>query len=253
VVGPLDALAVLFNLFGIVKHHAGALFVVLLAQRVLVAAVGGQLVEQDGVRLAILNVSAKVLDALVLTPSVLEVVVDPAEQNLLRRQAQQIVNVFAGLQEPVQLRMRRQRHVGQQTDADNLPDETEDNVGRGLDNVVGSNVDHGAANRSGRVDGQIVVLGRRPHVELLAALGPVDGALVNGAGHGRVDELAQQHAVVALFEQLVAGHIDGHEAGQVLVVGEHKVNVRHKGRLFLLAEMMHSALLLMPDQLGRAP
>ena len=69
---------------------------------------------------------------------------------------------------------------------DDLPQETQDEVRPGIHDVLGANVDDVAADGGGRVEGQGLVLVDGEGVQLAL----VDGSLVNGARHRRVDQLA---------------------------------------------------------------
>lgn len=76
--------------------------------------------------------------------------------------------------------------VLQSTYTDDLPDQTEDQVRLAVDQVLGTDVDDVATDGRGGVEHQRLVLVDGVHVQLLL----VDGTLVNGIGHGRVDQLA---------------------------------------------------------------
>jgi hypothetical protein len=70
-------------------------------------------------------------------------------------------------------------------------------VGRAGANVLRVNVDDVAANGAGRVEHEGNVFG-----DLDGVLGFfVDSALVDGVGHGRVDQLAQDNALLARLEE----------------------------------------------------
>ena len=91
--------------------------------------------------------------------------------------------------------------LGKQTDANNLPQQTQHKVLCACNHVLRANVDDVAADGSRRVEGQRLVLGNQEGVEFLQ----VDGAGVDRVGHGRVDQLAQHNAVLDRREQRLGG------------------------------------------------
>ena len=87
---------------------------VLDGQRILVAHPVGDLVQQDGVHHRVLDVGGKVGDA-ALAASALQVVVHPADEQLLGGQLEQVCHLLALAQQPNQLGVRLQVDVGHQT------------------------------------------------------------------------------------------------------------------------------------------
>jgi len=73
-----------------------------------------------------------------------------------------------------------------------------------LHNVLRADVNYCGADGDGWLDSKIAVFRLSESVDgILPGLGLVDRALINCVGHGRVYQLAQEHAVFALFEQVV--------------------------------------------------
>lgn len=58
----------------------------------------------------------------------LQVVVEPAEQDLVRGQPQELFERLAVVQQAVKLRVKLDIDLAEQTATDNLPDETKDQV-----------------------------------------------------------------------------------------------------------------------------
>jgi len=117
-----------------------------------------------------------------------------------------------------------------ETDLDNLPNETEDQMGSSGNDVLGVNVDDVAADGTGRVEHEGVVLRDLDRVGGLL----VDGALVNGLGDGVVDELAEENSAAAGLEEGVTLLGDGEEVLEVGVVLEGVVDPVNEGELLLV-------------------
>jgi hypothetical protein len=96
-----------------------------------------------------------------------EVVVEPPEEDLVGCQPEQVVDRLAVLAEAVQLGVDLDIDVVQETPADDLPDETEDEMLATLCNVRGTDVDYGTPNSFCRCDNDVVVFGDLEVVERL--------------------------------------------------------------------------------------
>jgi hypothetical protein len=75
-----------------------------------------------------LQVIAKVVDSSAGSRSS-EMVIEPSEEDILRRKLQKTRHVFTLLQQDDQLRMVLERNLGEKLDLDNLPQEAEDEDG----------------------------------------------------------------------------------------------------------------------------
>lgn len=187
----------------------------------------------------------------------LEVVVEPAEEDLVRRESKELVERLAVLEEAVELGVDLDVDLGEKTTTDNLPDKTKDEVLPALLDVAGTNVDDRTSNTLGRGDDNVVVLGHLEGVELLALLGLVEHTLVDGVGHRVVDELAEDEAVwcqcltyliassiasphklltANLVEQLHRVRRDGQQVPDIRVAGQHTVDVVCKRRALILVD-----------------
>jgi len=108
------------NFLGIGKDVLSALDRVSLLEGSLVALIGRELVKNESVALGVLNVATEVLDTSVCA-RLGEVVVEPAEKDLLGRELHEVLHGLALLQEAVELRVGREGDVGQKTNANDLP------------------------------------------------------------------------------------------------------------------------------------
>ena len=90
----------------------------------------------------------------------LEVVVEPAEEDLLGRQLEEGLEGLARLEQPDEVGVGLEVDVGEQRHLDHLPDQPEHEVRPPLLNVRGADVDHRDADRLGRVDRKVEVLCR---------------------------------------------------------------------------------------------
>lgn len=157
---------------------------------------------------------------------VLEVVVEPAQQNLLRRQAQELLECLVVFQQPVQLGVQLDVDLAEQTSPDDLPDQTQNQVLAHLDDVSTANVDDRTPNTLGRLNDNVVVLGEVEVVQLLdLPAGLVQDTLVDCVGHAVVDELGQHETVLALVEHLKGVGGEGQAVANVRVAGEDGIDV----------------------------
>jgi hypothetical protein len=185
-VGGTDELAAV-HLVSLLKHLLSALAGVRLAQSsgINTQVLGGDLLEEDGVGLRVLDVTTEVVDALRVTGGT-EVIVDPTDENLVRWELEEILNGLSGLEETVELRVVLQVDLGQETNANNLPDETKGQVGDTIDQVLTSQVNNVDTNGLGGVDNEGLVLVNLEDGQLTL----VDDTLINSVGDGIVDKLA---------------------------------------------------------------
>lgn len=90
-------------------------------------------------------------------PSCLEVIVEPAKQDLVRRQPQEILELLVLVQQPVKFRVELDVNTAQETFADDLPDQSEDEMLPPVGNILWTNVDDTASNTLGGGDDDVVV------------------------------------------------------------------------------------------------
>lgn len=143
-------------------------------------------------------------------------IIEPAQQNLLRRESEELVQRLVVFQQPVQFRVQLDINLSKQTAADNLPDQPEEQVLANLNDILAANVDYRATNTFCRVDNNVVVLGHVERIQLLdlrARL--VQNPLINCVGNTVVNQFRQDQPVLALIE-----HFEG-----IRGEGKHMANI----------------------------
>ena len=135
---------------GVLEDLFGACTEVFGLERGAGAFVGFELIEEDGVVFTVGDVAAKVVDSKVMVrtgegrlgvrlPSLpscsLQVVVEPSEENLIGGQAQEIVDGLALFAETIQFGMKFDVDLGKETSADDLPNETQDEMFSSLGDI----------------------------------------------------------------------------------------------------------------------
>mmetsp|Transcript_11248 Transcript_11248/g.35887 ORF Transcript_11248/g.35887 Transcript_11248/m.35887 type:complete len:332 (-) Transcript_11248:59-1054(-) len=223
---------------------AGALEHVALRHGALVAHVRRDLAEQHRVRLRVGQVGGEVGHAARVV-GVLEMEVDPAQQDVLRGQLEQVRQLLALVlvQQPHQLGVLLQIDGGQQLDLHDLPHKAQHEMGclHAVHHVVRADVDHHTADRLGRVQRQVQVL-----VDLVNVQVPrpwqVERALVDRLRHRLVDQFAEQHAVAHTREEIHAVWIQ-RQHRQLRVSLERVVDVLCEGALLSVRERVLGAAL----------
>jgi len=105
------------------EHELGALHGILLIKRssgdaqVLRSNAG----EQNSVALRVLNIAREVVNTARMA-GLSEVIVEPAEEDLLSRKLEEVLNCFSRLKETVKLRVSLQVNLAEQTNLNDLPD-----------------------------------------------------------------------------------------------------------------------------------
>lgn len=122
----------------------------------------------------------------------LEVVVEPPKQDLLWGQAQELLQRLILVKKTVKLRVKLNVDLSQQATADDLPDETQNQMFSDLDHITSANIDHRAPDTLCRLNDYVVVLRHLESIQGLCFLSSqVQDSLVNSVGHTVVDELSQ--------------------------------------------------------------
>ena len=153
-------------------------------------------------------------------------VVEPPQQNLLWRQAQELLECLIVLQQPVQLRVQLDINLAKQTSPDDLPDQTQNQVLAHLDDISTTNVDNGTPNTLRRLNNDVVVLGEVEVVQrldLLARL--VQNTLIDCVWYAVVDQLGQHKTVLALVEHLESVGGEGQAVADVWVASENGIDM----------------------------
>ena len=134
------------------------------------------------------NASTRTLTGVGWDSGPLQLVVDPPQQHRLGRQLHQVLHLLPGHQQVGQAGALVQADLVEQAYPDDLPQEAQDQVLLALDQVVGVDVDHVAADGLGRVEGEGQVL----HLGVHAGTGLlVDRALVYRVGARVVDDFTE--------------------------------------------------------------
>jgi hypothetical protein len=137
-----------------------------------------------------------------LSASSLQVVLEPSKQNLVGGQAEQIVDGLALFAETIQFGMKFDVNLGKETSADDLPDETQDEVFSSVRDIRRADVDDGTADTLGRWDDDVVVLCKLECVEGLSSGRNVENMGVDRVWDGIVDEFTKDQAIMALVKEL---------------------------------------------------
>lgn len=130
-------------------------------------------------------------------------VVDPSEQDLLRGQPQELLQGFILVQQSVELGVKLDVNLPQESATDNLPDETEDEMFSDLNDISSANVDDGATNSLCGLNDNVVVLAHLEGVEIFGLFARyVENSFVDCVGDAVVDELGQHQTILALVKHL---------------------------------------------------
>ena len=167
---------------------------------------------------------------------VLQVVVEPSQQDLLRRQAQELLECLVIFQQSVQLRVQLDVDLAEQTSPDDLPDQTQNQMLAHLNDVPTANVDNGTPNTLCRLNNDVVVLGEVEVVQLLDLFARlVENTLVDCVGYAVVDQLRQHETILALIEHLEGVGREGQAVANVWVAGKDGIDMaRELGSLVLV-------------------
>lgn len=163
-------------------------------------------------------------------------VVEPAKQDLLWGQTQELFESLILVQKSVELGVELDVNLAQQTTANDLPNQTQNKMLTNLDDVPAANVHDGAPNALGGVDHDVVVFRHVESVQLLDLLtGLVEDTLIDGVWDAVVDQLGQDQAVLALVEHLEGIGGEGQEVADVGIAGQDGIDVpRELGSLILV-------------------
>jgi hypothetical protein len=130
------------------------------------------------------------------------VVVKPSKEDLIRSQPHEILDRLTLFAETVQFRVKLEIDLGEQAAANDLPDETKNEVLPTLRKVRGADVDDGTADRLRGSDDHVVVLRDFERIQRLCRGALIEDTSVDRLGHGVVNKLAKHEPVSALVEEL---------------------------------------------------
>lgn len=125
--------------------------------------------------------------------------VEPPQQDLIRRQPQELLQRLSVVQQPVELGVVLDVDLAEETSSNDLPDESEDEMFGSVGDIGRTDVDDRASDTIGRGDDDVVVLCDLEGVESFGLSledgGFVENSLVDGVGNGVVDELGENETV----------------------------------------------------------
>jgi len=170
--------------------------------------------------------------------STLQMVVDPSQEDGLRRHLHQILETFVVKEKASQSWTAVQSDVAEQTDADDLPEETQHQMRLALGQIVGIDVHNVATDSLGGNQGQGQILKLPVDREVLL----IDRPLINCVRAGVVDDFAQQNTILDAQIQSLALAVDGQQMLQILVMAQIRVDPVGEGQLLLEAHRMGGAL-----------
>lgn len=129
-------------------------------------------------------------------------IVEPSEQDLIRRKPEKLVERLAILKQPVKLWMILQIDLGKQPPPDDLPDKTQNEMFPSINEILRTDVDDGATDTFGGSDDDVVVFCHLKSIGSFSAFAYVEHTLVDGVWYGIVDELAEDEAITAFVKEL---------------------------------------------------
>jgi hypothetical protein len=179
------------DFLGVLEDQLGSLEGIGLLEWVAVAVLWSNLSEEDCIVFGILDIRGEVVDA-AAPASVLEVVVDPSEEDLLNWELEEIFDGFSWFQKAVELWVVNQIDLGEKTNSDDLPDETEDQVSLSIDKILSPDVDDVATDTLGGVDAKGLVLDNTESVKVLL----VNHAFINSVWNSIIDKFAKNETIL---------------------------------------------------------
>jgi hypothetical protein len=161
------------------------------------------LVHQNSVNLRVLDISREI-GANAGTTSLLEMIVNPTQQNLLRGQSHEVSKRLTIMKQHDQFGAVPQRNICHETDLDDLPEEAQNKVRLALDEILRSNVDNLTTDAFARINCQVLILS---NFVLILGL-DVEGLLKDGSRHSAVDDFAQHNTISHGFEERLIVGVD---------------------------------------------
>jgi hypothetical protein len=121
--------------------------------------------------------------------------VEPPQQNLVRRQPQELFQSLSILQQSVKFGMNLDIDLAQKTSPDDLPDQTQDQVFPSLRDILRTDVNDGTSDTLRRGDDDVVVLGDLEGVEFTLRGGFVENSVVDRVRYRVVDQFTENQSV----------------------------------------------------------
>lgn len=156
----------------------------------------------------------------------LKVVVEPAQKNLLRRQSEKLLQRLVFLQEAIKLRVQFDIDFTQETTANDLPNETKDQMLAHLNNIASTNVDDRAADTFAGFNDDIVVFAHLEGIEVLRLSSrDIQDTLVDRIGNTIIDEFCKDQSVLAVIKHLEGVGWEWEPTAEICVAGEDGVDM----------------------------
>lgn len=155
-------------------------------------------------------------------------IVEPSEEDLIWGQTEEIFDGFTLLAQTVELGVKLNIDLGEQSSTNDLPDETKDQMFTTLRDISRTDVDDGATYTLCRGDDDVVVLGNLEGVQWFTSGGFVENTRVDGVWNGVVDEFTEDQPVLDLVEDLHGICRNGVSACEVGVIFDNLVDVSHQ-------------------------
>lgn len=153
-------------------------------------------------------------------------IIEPPKQDLLGGQAQELLQSLVLFQKPVKFGMELDINLAQQAAANDLPDQTQNEMLANLNDISTSDIHDGAANTLCGVDDDIVVLCHVESIQFLDFLSSlVQNTLINGIRHAVIDQLCQNKTILALVEHFESIGREGQKLADVRVAGQNCIDV----------------------------
>lgn len=166
-----------------------------------------------------------------------QVVVEPAEKDLLGGQPQELLQRLILLKKPVKFGVEFDVNLAQKTPPNNLPDQAQDEVFSDLNDITRTDIHDRASYTLGRLDNDIVVFCHVEGIEVFdLASGDVEHTLIDGVRNTIVDELRQYQTVLALIEHLESIGREGQTSPNVGVAGEDSIDMPGELSAFVLVD-----------------
>jgi len=126
-----------------------------------------------------------------------------------------------------------------QAAANDLPDETKDEMFSDLNDVAGANVHDRASDALGGLNDNVVVLAHLEGVEIFCLLaGQVENSLVNGIRDAVIDQLGEYQAILTVIKHFECIGGEGEATAEIRIAGENGVDMaREFGALVLVDGM----------------
>lgn len=130
-------------------------------------------------------------------------VIEPSKQDLFWWQPEKLVEGLIFFKKSVEFRMQFDVNLSKESSADDLPDQTKNEMLPDFNNIAAPDVYYRTSDTFCGIDDYVVVFSHMERIQLLDLLSrPVQHTLVNGVWNAVVDEFGQNQSVFTLVEHL---------------------------------------------------